>query len=133
MKYALPDKTPTLLPRRWPCRYTRGGRRCMKSCTTGRRRLLKGPCQVTHFTVVLNDNRKALHDHVVDLCKRFSVPAPAQDSSCLYQDFGGFELRWERHMEFANFTFICPDTSPFAPDALRQRAERLAGGVAQAN
>ena len=80
--------------------------------------IIHGNCQVAHFTVLLNENRKALHDHVVDLCKRFSVPAPGPDSSCLYQDFGGFELRWERHLEFANFTFICPDVEPFSPEAL---------------
>lgn len=80
--------------------------------------IIHGNCQVAHFTVLLNDNRQALHDHVVDLCKRFSVPAPGPDSSCLYQDFGGFELRWERHLEFANFTFICPDAEPFSAEAL---------------
>jgi uncharacterized membrane-anchored protein len=80
--------------------------------------IIHGNCQVAHFTVLLNDNREALYDHIVDLCKRFCVPAPGPESSCLYQDFGGFELRWERHLEFANFTFICPDVEPFASDAL---------------
>lgn len=80
--------------------------------------IIHGNCQVAHFTVLLNDNREALHNHVVDLCKRFCVPAPGPESSCLYQDFGGFELRWERHLEFSNFTFICPDVEPFSPDAL---------------
>ncbi|WP_419810990.1 DUF3422 family protein [Bacterioplanoides sp.] len=80
--------------------------------------IIHGNCQVAHFTLLLNDNREALHEHVVDLCKRFCVPAPGPDSSCLYQDFGGFELRWERHLEFSNFTFICPDVEPFSADAL---------------
>ena len=80
--------------------------------------IIHGNCQVAHFTVLLNDNREALHEHVVDLCKRFCVPAPGPESSCLYQDFGGFELRWERHLEFSNFTFICPDVEPFSADAL---------------
>ncbi len=80
--------------------------------------IIQGNCQVAHFTVLLNDNRQALHDHVVDLCKRFSVPAPGPNSSCFYQDFGGFELRWERHLEFANFTFICPGVEPFSSEAL---------------
>ncbi|MBK7301288.1 MAG: DUF3422 family protein [Moraxellaceae bacterium] len=30
-------------------------------------------------------------------CERYAVPPPARGSSCYYQDFGGFELRWERH------------------------------------
>lgn len=80
--------------------------------------VIEGCCQVAHFTVKLNDNRHLLHSHVVELCRRFSVPAPDPESSCLYQDFGGFELRWERHLEFSNFTFIVTDCEPFASDAL---------------
>lgn len=80
--------------------------------------IIDGNCHVAHFTVLLDNNREDLYHHVVDLCRRFSVPAPSPESSCLYQDFGGFELRWERHLEFANFTFICPDVEPFSADAL---------------
>ncbi|WP_296985537.1 MULTISPECIES: DUF3422 family protein [unclassified Thalassolituus] len=80
--------------------------------------VIEGPCQVSHFTVLLDNNREELYRHIVDLCKRFSVPEPSPDSSCLYQDFGGFELRWERHTEFANFTFICPDVEAFSSEAL---------------
>lgn len=80
--------------------------------------VIEGCCQVAHFTVKLNDNRQQLHAHVVELCRRFSVPAPDPESSCLYQDFGGFELRWERHLEFSNFTFIVHDSEPFAADTL---------------
>ncbi|MAD46412.1 MAG: hypothetical protein CMI02_19255 [Oceanospirillaceae bacterium] len=80
--------------------------------------VIEGECQVAHFTVLLDNNREDLYHHIVDLCKRFSVPEPSPDSSCLYQDFGGFELRWERHTEFANFTFICPDVEAFSADAL---------------
>ena len=80
--------------------------------------IIEGACQVTHFTVMFGDDKQSVYDHVVDLCKRFSMPAPAQESSCLYLDFGGFELRWEQHLEFANFTFICPGVDPFSSDAL---------------
>lgn len=80
--------------------------------------IIDGACQITHFTVMVGDDNQALFEHIVDLCKRFSMPAPAADSSCLYLDFGGFELRWERHLEFVNFTFICPNVEPFSADAL---------------
>lgn len=80
--------------------------------------IIEGACQITHFTVMFGDAKEAVYEHVVDLCKRFSLPAPAEDSSCLYMDFGGFELRWEMHLEFANFTFICPKVEPFSADAL---------------
>ncbi|MCA6063302.1 DUF3422 family protein [Thalassolituus marinus] len=80
--------------------------------------VIEGNCHVTHFTVLIDNNREDLYQHVADLCRRYSVPPPAPESSCLYQDFGGFEMRWERHTEFANFTFISPNTEPFDPDAL---------------
>ncbi|MGB1090503.1 MAG: DUF3422 family protein [Oceanobacter sp.] len=80
--------------------------------------VIEGNCQVAHFTFKMGDRREQLHDHIVKLCRRFSVPAPGPDSSCLYQDFGGFEMRWERHLEFANFTFIFHDDEPFAPETL---------------
>lgn len=80
--------------------------------------IIDGTCQITHFTVMSGEAKQDVYDHVVDLCKRFSMPAPAVDSSCLYLDFGGFELRWERHLEFSNFTFICPKVEPFSSDAL---------------
>lgn len=80
--------------------------------------IIDGACQVTHLTVMFGDAKEAAYEHVVDLCKRYSVPAPAEDSSCLYMNFGGFELRWEMHLEFANFTFICPKVEPFSADAL---------------
>lgn len=70
-------------------------------------------CQIVHFTVILDDNREQLHQHLMELCQRYSVAVPGPESSCLYQDFGSFELRWERHLEFANFTFICHRNRPF--------------------
>lgn len=79
--------------------------------------VISGPCQITHFTLLLEQNA-SIQEYVVDLCKRFSVPVPDTQSSCFYQDFGAFELRWERHLEFANFTFIFPETDPFASDTL---------------
>ncbi|WP_221801282.1 DUF3422 family protein [Oceanobacter mangrovi] len=80
--------------------------------------VIEGNCQVAHFTFKQTDSRKQLHAHVVELCRRFSVPAPDPESSCLYQDFGGFELRWERHLEFSNFTFIVPTDNAFTTDAM---------------
>lgn len=44
--------------------------------------------------------------HIQALCERYSILPPAAGSSCYYQNFGGFELRWERHTEFSTYTFI---------------------------
>ena len=48
--------------------------------------IIEGNCQITHFTVMLDDNPKAMSAHVIDLCRRYSVPSPAEDANCLYQD-----------------------------------------------
>src|SRR5690554_7061992 len=66
--------------------------------------VINGSCQITHFTLLL-DSDANIQEYVADLCKRFSVPVPSEQSSCFYQDFGAFELRWEQHLEFSNFTF----------------------------
>lgn len=44
--------------------------------------------------------------HIQVLCERYSILPPSPGSSCYYQNFGGFELRWERHTEFSTYTFI---------------------------
>jgi uncharacterized membrane-anchored protein len=60
------------------------------------------------------------YEHLQALCERYSVSPPARGSSCYYQDFGGFELRWERHTEFSTYTVIhrADKLQPFAHTAL---------------
>lgn len=62
----------------------------------------------------------AEYQHLERLCQRFSIVPPALGSSCYYQNFGGFELRWERHNEFSTYTFILHDgmAAPFHHNAL---------------
>ena len=38
--------------------------------------IIDGGCQVTHFTVMLDNNREGILEHVNDLCRRYSVPVP---------------------------------------------------------
>ncbi|WP_250655533.1 DUF3422 family protein [Alkalimarinus coralli] len=52
------------------------------------------------------DNRLKEFQHICALCTRYSVNPPAPEASCYYQDFGGFEFRWERHTEFSTYTFL---------------------------
>lgn len=60
------------------------------------------------------------HQHLQALCARYAVVPPAPDSSCYYQDFGGFELRWERHTEFSTYTLIRQgdEHAPFSSSVL---------------
>lgn len=65
-------------------------------------------------------NAEAEYQHLQVLCERYAVPPPARGSSCYYQSFGGFELRWERHNEFSTYTVIhrADKLEPFAHTAL---------------
>jgi len=40
------------------------------------------------------------------LCARYTAPPPEPVAYCYYQHFIGFEIRWERHLEFSSYTFI---------------------------
>lgn len=69
--------------------------------------LVEVPCTVSHIAVqVEDDQRQEELSFLGRLCAEHGVDAPAPDASCLYQTFGGFELRWERHTEFSTYTFI---------------------------
>lgn len=60
------------------------------------------------------------YQHLHNLCERYAVTPPARGSSCYYQSFGGFELRWERHTEFSTYTVIhrANKAQPFTDTAL---------------
>jgi uncharacterized membrane-anchored protein len=79
--------------------------------------LVETPCVVTHIAVQIGpDERTAERAHLAELCGRFDTSPPDEVASCLYQTFGDFELRWERHTEFSTYTFI----RRVQGDALRQ-------------
>lgn len=65
------------------------------------------PLQVSHIALLAD---ATVHDsenvHLHELCNRFNVPHPEPDAKCFYQNFGEFELRWERHFEFCTYTFL---------------------------
>jgi uncharacterized membrane-anchored protein len=83
--------------------------------------VLSTPSRLTQL-VLLPDTRQAdaEYQHLLRLCERHAVLPPAPHSSCYYQDFGGFELRWERHTEFSTYTLVSKQVqgAPFSQDAL---------------
>ncbi len=83
--------------------------------------VLSTPSRLTQL-VLLPDTRQAdaEYQHLLRLCDRHAVLPPAAHSSCYYQDFGGFELRWERHTEFSTYTLVSKQVqgAPFSQDAL---------------
>jgi len=75
--------------------------------------VISTPAHVSQITVLhakdeqrSNESRTKEYPHICDLCARYSTPPPLEDATCYYQDFGGFEFRWERHTEFSTYTFI---------------------------
>lgn len=66
------------------------------------------------------DDVGAEYQHLLALCQRYAVLPPNSQSSCYYQNFGGFELRWERHAEFSTYTMISLShaEAPFSKTAL---------------
>ena len=68
---------------------------------------VQSPCYITHLALIRSEESAPIeYDLVSSLCRRFSVNPPPSESSCFYQNFGGFEFRWERHTEFSTYTFI---------------------------
>jgi uncharacterized membrane-anchored protein len=78
---------------------------------------IQSPCYISHLALIRDNNEVSSEFELVSaLCQRFSVNPPAVGSSCFYQNFGGFEFRWERHTEFSTYTFIRPDDGKGVPD-----------------
>ena len=69
--------------------------------------LVETPCTISHIAVQVGpEERAAERAYLGELCTRFDANPPPEGASCLYQTFGGFELRWEKHTEFSTYTFI---------------------------
>ena len=79
------------------------------------------PACVSHIAIPAEDREIPAHiEHLAQLSRRYSVNPPAPDSTCYYQSFPGFELRWERHTEFCAYSFVrthC-ESPPFSRTAL---------------
>ncbi|MFQ3219803.1 MAG: putative membrane-anchored protein [Paraglaciecola sp.] len=64
---------------------------------------------ISHIAVRITEQERALeYKQICILCARHNVNPPMADASCYYQNFGAFEVRWERHLEFSSYSFIRP-------------------------
>lgn len=71
--------------------------------------VVSGPLAVTHIAMLNNEVSTSQQLAVLaELAKQYSVNPPAADASCYYQDFGEFEIRWEKHTEFSTYTVLMP-------------------------
>jgi uncharacterized membrane-anchored protein len=74
---------------------------------------LATPERATHVAVLVEpEERAAEYAHLIALCTRYGVPAPAQDSIHFTGALGPVRLKWERHSEFSSYTFFVPGRSP---------------------
>ena len=83
--------------------------------------IMSSPLRVTHVALLSNDRSKDL-EAIDQLCDRFGVNRPIQDSSFYIGEFPLFRLRWERHTEFSTYT-ISEERSnalPFKETAIAQ-------------
>jgi uncharacterized membrane-anchored protein len=83
--------------------------------------VLTAPVRLT-FLALYSDasQREREWQHVCTLASRFGRPAPAP-SAHYSADLGPFRMSWERHSEFARYTFIVAGTrdAPFDEPALQ--------------
>lgn len=66
------------------------------------------PQQITHLVSCCADH-EALNQSftlLCDLCRRYEVNQPQVDTVAFHQDFGDFDIHWERHVEFYSFTIM---------------------------
>jgi len=70
--------------------------------------------------------------HLRSLCALFDISPPAADELCFYQNFGDFEVRWERHTEFSSYTFLIhdQDAKPFEKLAISLLPENWLNNIA---
>ena len=80
---------------------------------------LDTPAWVTYFAFV-HDERCQTHEsaHLQALCDACLLPAADTGSGHLLLEGPQFRLKWERHNEFASYTFFCPRDAGEAGDPL---------------
>lgn len=72
--------------------------------------------------------------HIIALAKQYGVAVPGRPANHYSAHLGDFSLRWERHAEFARYTFAAPGTGDiFASSALdlvpTEWVERIPGHI----
>ncbi|MDX1399582.1 MAG: DUF3422 family protein, partial [Oceanospirillum sp.] len=83
--------------------------------------VVQTPARVSRLAVLIpEEDRQREFAHLQNLCQRYGVNMPAENCSFYQADFGSFQFRCGRHMEFVTYTFIRPETSeqPFTSTAL---------------
>jgi uncharacterized membrane-anchored protein len=68
---------------------------------------LEAPAKVSHLVMLSGEDAAPdERSHLALLCENFDVSVPDHAARQFFADFGAFKLRWERHTEFAAWTFV---------------------------
>lgn len=79
---------------------------------------LSAPQRVSHLAMLSGEGAgSADRAHLLALCRRYDVPAPAEDADHVMLDLGPFRLKWERHTEFTSYTFFDADEAALARES----------------
>lgn len=78
------------------------------------------PERIAFLALLYRDGGAGAFGALARLFERMGRPAPPPDVPHITADLGAFRLKWERHTEFASYTFFCRGGSgtPFASSAL---------------
>ena len=84
--------------------------------------MLQSPSQLSYIAIQHGNTTKQQEIELLTaLCDRYQITAPTSNMTCFQQDFGLFELRWERHTEFSGYAFIRSgqrEGAPFSENAI---------------
>lgn len=87
---------------------------------------LTTPARISHLASASGEGRGAEElDHLSRLCSHFKATPPGRDATQADIDLGPFRLKWERHTEFATYTFIREGAfqTPFKDPAIAEVPE----------
>ena len=74
---------------------------------------LETPSRITYIAVLIDrEHRDAERQHLLSLCEAFGVAPPSADASHFITDLASVRLKWERHGEFSDYTFVATGLSP---------------------
>ena len=78
---------------------------------------LAGAHRVSHLALLRARGEREVPEALVRLCRDYHLPAPETGQSHCFADFGGFQLKWEQHGEFDDYTVYRTGADPAHPFA----------------
>jgi uncharacterized membrane-anchored protein len=93
---------------------------------------LRAPLRISYLALLSESGaRQQEWEHLSQLLRRYGRQTPKRISNHFSADLGEFSIRWERHAEFARYTFTAPGrfADPFALAALTAVPEDWLSGI----